>query len=68
MCEYVYVDCVECFAHVVVCLSRPMEGIWGGSNFQIFSQNCQFHHMLLESLEHLKSSATAIVRSGVLYW
>ena len=26
---------------------------WGDSNFQIFSQNCQFHHRRLESLEHL---------------
>ena len=25
---------------------------WGDSNFQIFSQNCQFHHRRLESLEH----------------
>ena len=25
---------------------------WGDSNFQIFSQNCQFHHRQLESLEH----------------
>ena len=25
---------------------------WGDSNFQIFSQNCQLHHMQLESLEH----------------
>ena len=28
---------------------------WGDSNFQIFSQNCQFHHRRLESLEHFKS-------------
>ena len=26
MCECVYVDCVECFAHVD-CLPRPMEGM-----------------------------------------
>ena len=25
---------------------------WGDSNFQIFSQNCQFRHRRLESLEH----------------
>ena len=25
---------------------------WVDSNFQIFSQNCQFHHRLLESLEY----------------
>ena len=25
---------------------------WGDSNFQIFSQNCQFHHRQLELLEH----------------
>ena len=25
---------------------------WGDSNFQIFSQNCQFHHRRLESLEN----------------
>ena len=25
---------------------------WGDSNFQIFSQNCQFPHRRLESLEH----------------
>ena len=25
---------------------------WSDSNFQIFSQNCQFHHRRLESLEH----------------
>ena len=25
---------------------------WGDSNFPIFSQNCQFHHMGLESLNH----------------
>ena len=25
---------------------------WGDSNFQIFSQNCQFHHRRLESLDH----------------
>ena len=25
---------------------------WGDSNFQIFSQNCQFYNMPLESLEH----------------
>ena len=25
---------------------------WGDSNFKIFSQNGQFHHMRLESLEH----------------
>ena len=24
---------------------------WGDSHFQIFSQNCQFHHRRLESLE-----------------
>ena len=26
---------------------------WGDSIFQIYLQNCQFHHMRLESLEHL---------------
>ena len=36
---------------VVVCLPRPMEGS-GDSNFQIFPQNCQFHHRQLEPLEH----------------
>ena len=25
---------------------------WGESNFQIFPQNCQFHHRRLESLGH----------------
>ena len=25
---------------------------WGDSNFQILTQNCQFHHRRLESLEH----------------
>ena len=28
-----------------------MEGM-GRLNFQIFSQNCQFHHRRMESLEH----------------
>ena len=27
---------------------------WCDSNFQIFSQNCQFHHRRLESLGHFK--------------
>ena len=27
---------------------------WGDSNLQIFSQNCQFHHRRLDSLEHFK--------------
>ena len=38
---------------VVVCLPRPM-GRMGRLQFSdLFSQNCQFHHRRLESLEHL---------------
>ena len=33
---------------VVVC--RDLWKEWGDSNFQIFSQNCKFHHRRLESL------------------
>ena len=39
-------------ALVVVCLPRPMEGM-GDSNFQIFSQNCQFHHRRMESFIYI---------------
>ena len=38
---------------VVVCLPRPMEGIGRLQFSDLFSQNCQFHHRRLESLEHL---------------
>ena len=31
---------------------RDLRNQWGDSNFHIFSQNCQFHHIWLESLEH----------------
>ena len=31
---------------------RDLGKEWGDSNFQIFSQNCQFHLRRLESLEH----------------
>ena len=39
--------------HVVVCLPRPMEGMGRLQFSDLFSQNCQFHHRRLESLEHL---------------
>ena len=38
---------------VVVCLPRPMEGMGRLQFSDLFSQNCQFHHRRLESLEHL---------------
>ena len=37
----------------VVCLPRPMEGMGRLQFSDLFSQNCQFHHRRLESLEHL---------------
>ena len=38
---------------VVVFLPRPMEGMGRLQFSDLFSQNCQFHHRRLESLEHL---------------
>ena len=38
---------------VVVCLLRPMEGMGRLQFSNLFSQNCQFRHRRLESLEHL---------------
>ena len=37
---------------VVVCLPRHMEGMGRLQFSDLFSQNCQFHHRRLESLEH----------------
>ena len=49
---------------VVVCLPRPVEGR-GDSKFQMFSQNCQFHHRRLESLEHFKCAYYIILSTTV---
>ena len=55
--QYVVMSYVDCGndGQVVVCLPRPMEGM-GDSNFQIYLQNCQFHHRRMESLEHFNVS------------
>ena len=37
----------------------------GDSNFQIFSQNCQFHHRRTESLEHLNVFLYIIISTTV---
>ena len=39
--------------HIVVCLPIPMEGMGRLQFSDLFSQNYQFHHRRLESLEHL---------------
>ena len=41
--------------HAIMLLLYAFQDLWkewGDSNFQIFSQNCKFHHRRLESLEH----------------
>ena len=40
---------------------------WGDSNFQIFSQNCQFHHRRMESLEHFNVLLYIIMGTTVSY-
>ena len=40
------------FSGKLLFVFRDLWKAWGDSNFQIFSQDCQFHHMRLESLEH----------------
>ena len=38
--------------HLLLFAFRDLWKEWSDSNYQIFSQNCQFHHRRLESLEH----------------
>ena len=40
---------------------------WGDSNFQIFSQNCQFHHRRLESLDHFNVLLYIILSTTVSF-
>ena len=40
---------------------------WGDSNFQNFSQNCQFHHRRLESLEHFNVLLYIILSTTVSF-
>ena len=40
---------------------------WGDSNFQIFSQNCQFHHRRLESLEHFNAFINHSEHYGLIF-
>ena len=40
---------------------------WGDSNFQIFSQNCQFHHRRLVSLEHFNVLLYIILSTTVSF-
>ena len=47
----------------VVCLLRPMEGMGRLQFSDFFSQNCQFHHRRLESLEHLNMFKKIIYHS-----
>ena len=40
---------------------------WGDLNFQIFSQNCQFRHRRLESLEHFNMLLCIILSTTVSF-
>ena len=40
---------------------------WSDSYFHIFSQNCQFHHRRLESLEHFNAFHIYIYMKHIIY-
>ena len=47
--------------------SRDLRKEWGDSNFQIFSQSCQFNHRRLESLEHFNVLVYIILSTTVSF-
>ena len=59
---YMYYDYV-----MLLFALRDLWKEWGDSNFQTFSQNCQFHHRPLDSLEHFNVLLYIILSTTVSF-